>query len=77
MAIGGTAVGLAGFWELRAVLPSPRFSRTIGLVLDGFRGEKIAVASCGFLGFFLCKCRYFWASFKWWFYVMCYIFYVS
>ena len=28
----------------RAVLPSPRFSRAIGLVLDLFRGGKIAVA---------------------------------
>ena len=27
-----------------AVLPSPRFSCAIGLVLDLFRGEKIAVA---------------------------------
>ena len=47
-----------------SVLPSPRFSRAIGLVLDLFSGEKIAVAGCGFLGFFLCTCRYFWASFK-------------
>ena len=33
-----------------SVLPSPRFSRGIGLVLDLFRGEKIAVAGCFFLG---------------------------
>ena len=46
------------------LLPSPRFSRAIGLVLDMFRGKKIAVAGCGFLGYFLCTCRYFWASFK-------------
>ena len=54
-------------WESHTsetVLPSPRFSRAIGLVLDLFRGKIIAVAVCGFLGYFLCTCRYFWASFK-------------
>ena len=30
------------------MLPSPRFSRAIGLVLDLLRGGKIAVAGCGF-----------------------------
>ena len=48
----------------RTVLPSPRFSRAIGLVLDLLRGGEIAVAGCGFLGYFLCTCRYIWASFK-------------
>ena len=44
----------------KSVLPSPRFSRGIGLVLDLFRGG--GDSSCGFSGFFLCTCRYFWAS---------------
>ena len=57
------------------LLPTPRFSRGIGLVLDLFRGgEKSAVAGCGFLGFLLCACRYFGASSKTGdFYVMHYI----
>ena len=47
-----------------AVLPTPRFYRGIGLVLELFRGEKLAVAGCVFVGFFLSICRYFWLSFK-------------
>ena len=34
------------------MLPSPQFPRGIGLVLDLFRGEKIAVAGYGFLASF-------------------------
>ena len=56
------------------VLPTARFYRRMGLVLDLFHGKKLAVAGCGFLGFFLSLCRYYWASFRsGGFYVMCYI----
>ena len=65
---------LRGKGVLSAVLPTPRFYRGIGLVLDLFHGGKLAVAGCGFLGFFLSICRYFGASFKSGaFYVMGYI----
>ena len=33
------------------MLPTPRFSRRIGLVLDLFRGKPSAVAGYSFLGF--------------------------
>ena len=45
------------------VLPSPRFSRGIGLVLDLFRGGEIAVAGCDLLGFIVfILMPVFWAS---------------
>ena len=48
----------------RTALPSPRFSRGIGLVLVQFRWKILTVAGCGFLGFFLSTHRFFWAFFK-------------
>ena len=46
------AFGFAALNLACAVLPSPRFSCEIGLVLDLFRGGEIAVAlaGCGFFG---------------------------
>ena len=46
----------------RKVGRSRRFSHGIGLVLDLFRWGEIAVAGCGFMGFFYAHAAIFWAS---------------
>ena len=45
------------------VLPVPRFSRGIGLVLIRRCGKNLAVAGCDFLGYLCHPVWLFWASF--------------
>ena len=45
------------------MLPVPRFSRAIGLVLNRRCGKNLVVAGCGFLGWFLPSHCALWASF--------------